>query len=65
MPSPSLPYRLLRYGRHVWTTVRPAARRRGVSPWRMVREQITLKRRNEIQPSEYFYYELDDPRMPW
>jgi hypothetical protein len=31
----------------------------------MVREQIALKRRNEIQPSEYFYYDLDDPDMPW
>jgi len=60
-----VPYRLLRYCWHVWARLRPAARARGVSVWRLVREQVALKRRRGLTPAEYFYYGLDDPSMPW
>jgi len=61
----NMPGRLAQYGRHLWRDVRPAARRRSVSPFRILREQFVLRRRNLLPPSDYFLYGLDDPAMPW
>ncbi len=60
-----LPRSFLHYAWSVWRNARPAARRRGTSVFRIVREQLALKARNELGPAEYFFYGLDDPAMPW
>jgi len=59
------PSRAARYMRHVWCHVRPAAKRRNISIFRIIREQVALKLSNELQPDEYFYYGLDNPNIPW
>ncbi len=61
----TLPWRALRYARGVWRDAIPAARRHGIRPGRIVREQIRFKFRNELQPVEYYRFGLDDPSIPW
>ena len=61
----ALPYRLGRYAWRAWRDARPAARKHGVSPWRIIREQVALKRQTQLRPDEYYMFGLDDPNMPW
>jgi Sugar-transfer associated ATP-grasp len=60
-----LPYRLARYAVRAWRDARPAARRHNISTWRIMREQIALKRLTELRPDEYYLFGLDDPNIPW
>jgi len=61
----TIPYRLVRYAWRAWRDARPAARKHHISVLRIIREQIVLKRRRGLQPSEYFYFGLDDPEKTW
>ena len=49
----ALPYRIVRYAWRAWRDARPAARKHGISPWRIVREQVALKRKTGLRPDEY------------
>ena len=61
----TLPLRAARYIWRVWREARPAAKRHGISVFRIIREQLILKHRNALPPHEYFWYGLEDPAMPW
>ena len=56
---------MARYAWRTWRDARPAARKWNISVWRIIKEQVALKYRNELRPDEYFRYGLDDPNMPW
>jgi len=62
---PALAYRLGRYAWRAWHDARPAARNHGISPWRIVREQVALKRKTGLRPDEYYMFGLDDPAIPF
>ena len=60
-----LPWRAARYASHVFKDGRAAARKRQVSVFRIMHEQVALKRRRGITAPEYFEFGWDDPAMPW
>lgn len=59
------PYRIARYAWRTLKDARPAAKRHHISVFRIIREQMILKFKNELRPDEYYYYGLDDPSIPW
>ena len=60
-----LPRRAGRYAWHTWKHARAAARKHKISTFRIVREQVALKRANGLSVEEYYRYGLDAPAVPW